>query len=97
VAPNRRPDLHLAQRQTAPNPPARSHSLLRRNNYGGTNSRSTLAVLLQRTEVEAAFKSLKDDLSLRPIYHQLEHRIEAHIFIALQLPFLGSSGWMSPS
>ena len=34
------------------------------------------------TEVEAAFKSLKDDLSLRPIYHQLEHRIEAHIFIS---------------
>ena len=32
--------------------------------------------------MEAAFKSLKDDLSLRPIYHQLEHRIEAHIFIS---------------
>jgi hypothetical protein len=25
---------------------------------------------------------LKDDLSLRPIFHQLEHRIEAHIFVA---------------
>jgi len=29
-----------------------------------------------------AFKSLKDDLALRPIHHQLEHRIEAHIFIS---------------
>jgi len=33
-------------------------------------------------EIEAAFKNLKNDLQLRPIYHQLEHRIEAHIFVA---------------
>jgi len=33
-------------------------------------------------EIEAAFKNLKDDLGLRPIYHQLEQRIEAHIFVA---------------
>jgi hypothetical protein len=32
--------------------------------------------------IEAAFKNLKDDLQLRPIHHQLEHRIEAHIFVA---------------
>ena len=37
---------------------------------------------LQLVEVEAAFKNLKDDLRLRPIYHQLEHRVEAHIFVA---------------
>ena len=37
---------------------------------------------IQLVEVEAAFKNLKDDLQLRPIYHQLEHRVEAHIFIA---------------
>lgn len=36
---------------------------------------------IQLTEVEAAFKTLKDDLDLRPIYHQLDSRIEAHIFI----------------
>ena len=33
-------------------------------------------------DIEAAFKNLKDDLQLRPIYHQLEQRIEAHIFVA---------------
>jgi len=33
-------------------------------------------------EIEAVFKNLKDDLKLRPIYHQLESRIEAHIFVA---------------
>jgi transposase len=37
---------------------------------------------VQLTEIEAAFKNLKDDLKLRPIHHQLEHRIEAHIFVA---------------
>ena len=37
---------------------------------------------LQLTEVEAAFKNLKNDLALRPLPHQLEHRIEAHLFIA---------------
>ena len=37
---------------------------------------------IQLVEVEAAFKNLKDDLQLRPIYHQLEQRIEAHIFVA---------------
>jgi len=37
---------------------------------------------LQLVEVEAAFKTLKDDVALRPIHHQLEGRIEAHIFVA---------------
>jgi hypothetical protein len=34
-------------------------------------------------EIEAAFKTMKDDLQLRPIYHQLEQRVEAHIFPGL--------------
>ena len=34
------------------------------------------------TQVEQAFKDLKGDLSIRPIFHQKEHRIEAHIFIS---------------
>jgi transposase len=37
---------------------------------------------IQLTQVEAAFRDMKDDLSLRPIFHQLGHRIEAHIFVA---------------
>jgi transposase len=37
---------------------------------------------IQLTEVEQAFKELKGDLSIRPIYHQLDTRIEAHIFVA---------------
>jgi len=34
------------------------------------------------TQVEAAFRCLKSDLAVRPVYHQLEHRVEAHIFVA---------------
>jgi len=36
----------------------------------------------QLTQVEEAFKNLKGDLALRPVYHQKEERIEAHIFVA---------------
>ena len=37
---------------------------------------------IQLVEIEQAFKELKGDLAIRPIYHQLDHRIEAHIFVA---------------
>jgi hypothetical protein len=40
---------------------------------------------MQLARVEEAFKTLKSDLHLRPIHHQLEHRVEAHILVA----FLG--------
>ena len=36
----------------------------------------------QLTQVEEAFKNLKGDLALRPLYHQKEGRVEAHIFVA---------------
>lgn len=37
---------------------------------------------IQLTEVEQAFKEIKHDLSIRPIFHKTEERIEAHIFVA---------------
>ena len=40
---------------------------------------------IQLTQIEAAFKCLKSELGIRPIGHQLEHRVEAHILVA----FLG--------
>jgi transposase len=55
---------------------------LLRTNLCGHNPAELWQFYLQLTEVEAAFKNLKDDLQLRPLYHQLEHRIEAHIFVA---------------
>jgi transposase len=37
---------------------------------------------LQLVQVEEAFRTLKSDLAIRPIFHQDERRIEAHVFIA---------------
>lgn len=37
---------------------------------------------MQLTQIEAAFKAMKSELGIRPIYHQLGHRVEAHIFVA---------------
>ena len=55
---------------------------LLRSNLCGRDPAELWQFYIQLVEVEAAFKNLKDDLQLRPIYHQLELRIEAHIFVA---------------
>ena len=55
---------------------------LLRTNLCGREPAQLWQFYIQLVEVEAAFKNLKDDLQLRPIYHQLERRVEAHIFVA---------------
>jgi hypothetical protein len=55
---------------------------LLRTNLGDRDPADLWQFYIQLTEVEAAFKNLKADLQLRPIYHQVEHRVEAHIFVA---------------
>jgi transposase len=35
------------------------------------------------TNLEAVFRSLKTDLGLRPVYHQIDRRVEGHLFISL--------------
>ena len=41
-----------------------------------------VALYKELTEVESGFRQLKDVLALRPIYHQIEMRVKAHIFVA---------------
>lgn len=55
---------------------------LLRTNLHGRDPARLWQFYMQLAEIEAAFKNLKDDLGLRPIHHQLEHRVEAHIFVA---------------
>ena len=55
---------------------------LLRSNLGDRQPAELWQFYIQLTEIEAAFKNLKHDLQLRPIFHQLEQRIEAHIFVA---------------
>jgi hypothetical protein len=40
------------------------------------------ALYMRLVQAEEAFKTLKGDLALRPIHHQVAPRIEAHIFVA---------------
>src|SRR5215469_881728 len=55
---------------------------LLRTNLTGRDPAQLWQFYIQLTEIEAAFKNLKDDLDLRPIYHKRIERIEAHIFVA---------------
>jgi len=60
----------------------REGSYLLRSNIKGDDPGKLWRLYLQLVEIEQAFKELKNDLSIRPIHHQLETRIEAHIFVA---------------
>ena len=55
---------------------------LLRTNLGADDPARLWTFYVQLTEVEQAFKELKHDLAVRPIYHSSEARIEAHIFVA---------------
>jgi transposase len=55
---------------------------LLRTNLTDTDPKVLWEYYLQLVAIEAAFKNLKDDLQLRPIFHRKEERIEAHIFVA---------------
>ena len=55
---------------------------LLRTNLIGRDPAQMWQFYTQLVEVEEAFKNLKGDLAIRPIFHQKEQRIEAHIFVA---------------
>jgi len=48
----------------------------------GIDAQEAVAQYKQLTEVERCFRNLKDVLGLRPVYHQVEPRVKAHIFVA---------------
>jgi transposase len=55
---------------------------LLRTNLNSDNPDTLWKRYIILTEVEQAFKEIKQDLSIRPIYHQTDRRIEAHIFVS---------------
>ena len=55
---------------------------LLRTNLTAGNPEDLWKQYIVLTEVEQAFKEIKQDLSIRPIYHQHDDRIEAHIFVS---------------
>ena len=70
---------------------AREGAYLLRTNLQGENAAELWQKYMQLTEAEAAFRALKSELSLRPIFHQLEKRVKAHVLVA----FLGYALWVT--
>jgi hypothetical protein len=64
----------------------RDGAYLLRAHWPGQHSAAELwQTYVQLTEAEAAFRTMKSEIKVRPIWHQLGHRVEAHIMVA----FLG--------
>ena len=70
---------------------AREGAYLLRTNLEGAAVEELWTKYIQLTEAEAAFRALKSELSIRPLFHQLEPRVKAHILVA----FLGYSLWVT--
>jgi transposase len=64
--------------------------LLRTNIRAGT-AEELWSKYMQLTEAEASFRALKSELSIRPLFHQLEPRVKAHVMVA----FLGYALWVT--
>jgi len=49
-------------------------------------------------EIEAVFRNFKNDLGIRPVYHQVEPRVEAHIFVGFQACclYVALKHWLKP-
>src|SRR5438270_7298674 len=64
--------------------------MLRTNLQAGT-AEELWSRYMQLTEAEASFRALKSELSVRPLFHQLETRVKAHVMVA----FLGYALWVT--
>jgi hypothetical protein len=53
-----------------------------RSNLTGEDPAVLWTRYVQLTQIESVFRSLKSELGIRPIYHQLERRADAHVLIA---------------
>lgn len=70
---------------------AREGAYLLRTNLPPTEPDKLWKSYIQLTEAEAAFRALKSELAIRPIFHQLERRTKAHVLVA----FLGYALWVT--
>ena len=69
----------------------REGAYLLRTNLTATTASELWAQYMQLTEVEAAFRALKSELSIRPLFHQLKRRVKAHVMVG----FLGYALWVT--
>jgi len=69
----------------------REGAYLLRTNLKGDRAEELWTKYIQLTEAEAVFRALKSELAIRPIFHQLERRVKAHVLVA----FLGYALWVT--
>src|SRR5271156_646480 len=70
---------------------SREGTYLLRTNLKSETAEELWSKYMQLTEAEASFRALKSELSIRPLFHQLESRVKAHVMVA----FLGYALWVT--
>lgn len=70
---------------------SREGAYLLRTNLQAETAEELWAKYMQLTEAEASFRALKSELSIRPLFHQKEPRVKAHVMVA----FLGYALWVT--
>jgi transposase len=69
----------------------REGAYLLRTNLRADSAEELWSKYMQLTEAEASFRALKNELSIRPLFHQKEPRVKAHVLVA----FLGYALWVT--
>jgi transposase len=69
----------------------REGAYLLRTNLQADTAEERWSKYMQLTEAEASFRALKSELSIRPLFHQKEPRVKAHVMVA----FLGYALWVT--
>ena len=70
---------------------AREGAYLLRTNLSAETPEELWLKYMQLTEAEASFRALKSELAVRPLFHQKEPRVKAHVMVA----FLGYALWVT--
>lgn len=70
---------------------SREGAYLLRTNLQADTAEQLWSKYMQLTEAEASFRALKSELSIRPLFHQKEPRVKAHVMVA----FLGYALWVT--
>lgn len=70
---------------------AREGAYLLRTNLSAETPEELWSKYMQLTEAEASFRALKSELAVRPLFHQKERRVKAHVLVA----FLGYALWVT--
>jgi transposase len=69
----------------------REGAYMLRTNLTAGSAEELWSKYMQLTEAEASFRTLKSELSIRPLFHQKEPRVKAHVMVA----FLGYALWVT--